>query len=215
MEKINMRSTFLHLLVGLTLVSGSVQAENYCGELENGYGPFDHRKRALFQTEFKLVEGAHFTASVEQGTKGNTGKAAADLDYTLRAIPNHPRALDSMARAALRAKSVHLVGARYPVECYFERAARFAPDDGAVRAVYGNYLFALGRRDESLKMFATAVALLPDDPAINYNAALAYFNAKNYKLANKHAQKAYALGFPLPGLKNKLLQAGKWNTKVE
>lgn len=210
-----MRSTFLHLLAGLTLVSGSVQADNFCGDLANGYGPFDHRKRDELQAEFKLVESAHFTKSVEQGTKGNTGRVAADLDYTLRAIPNHPRALDSMARVALKEKSVHLTGARYPVACYFERASRFAPDDGAVHAVYGNYLFALGRRDEALKMFASAVVLLPDDPTINYNAALAYFNAKNYKLANKHAQKAYSLGFPLPGLKNKLLQAGKWNTKVE
>ena len=37
-----------------------------------------------------------------------------------------------------------------------------------------------------------------------------YVKKKEYEKASAHAQKAYALGFPLPGLKNKLKAAGKW-----
>jgi tetratricopeptide (TPR) repeat protein len=210
-----MRCTLWNLAIGLALTFGNAQADNICGELTNGYGPFDHRERALYPAEFKLVEGAHFTTSVEQGVKGKTAEIGADLDYTLRAIPNHPRALASMGRLGLKNKSIQVQGARYPVECYFERALRFRPDDGAVRAVYGNYLFSMGRNEAAHKMFTSAVALMPDDPTINYNAGLAYFNAKDYVRANRHAQKAYALGFPLPGLKNKLRKAGKWNEKIE
>jgi hypothetical protein len=33
---------------------------------------------------------------------------------------------------------------------------------------------------------------------------------KNYEEARNYAKKAYELGFPLPGLKNQLIQAGKW-----
>jgi hypothetical protein len=34
---------------------------------------------------------------------------------------------------------------------------------------------------------------------------------KNYEQAKIYAKKAYELGFPLPGLKNQLIQAGKWD----
>jgi hypothetical protein len=33
---------------------------------------------------------------------------------------------------------------------------------------------------------------------------------KDYELAKTYAKKAYELGFPLPGLKNQLIKAGKW-----
>ena len=60
-------------------------------------------------------------------------------------------------------------------------------------------------------MFTAAVELAPEDPTINYNAGLAYLKKKEYDKARQHAKKAYELGFPLPGLKNKLVEAGKWD----
>jgi hypothetical protein len=33
---------------------------------------------------------------------------------------------------------------------------------------------------------------------------------KDYEQARTHARKAYDQGFPLPGLRNQLIQAGKW-----
>ena len=200
-----------HILIGLAavLTLGTAQA-NYCGELANGYGPYDYRKRDEFAQNFYLVESAHFTKEVESGVKGNTGAVGADIDYTLRAIPNHARALSTMANLGIKYKQLKLVGAKFPVECYFDRAIRFTPDDGAVRAVYANYQFALGKTEAALKLFSKAVDLSPEDPTINYNAGLAYFKVKDYEKANLHAQKAYSLGFPLPGLKNKLVSVGKW-----
>ncbi len=198
------------IAICLLALTGLSQAASLCGELKNGYGPFDFRKRAENVDSFSLVENAHFTPDVENGVAGATGALGADLDYVLRAIPNHTRALATMAREGLKNKKVKIGGAKYPVECYFDRAIRFAPDDGAVRASYGNYLFSLGQTDTALKLFATAVSLQPEDATINYNTALAYLKKKDYENANKYAQKAYALGFPLPGLKNKLVEAGKW-----
>jgi tetratricopeptide (TPR) repeat protein len=195
--------------------TGSVQAANFCGELKNAFGPFDYRKRAEFAAQFDLVEGAHFTSDVENGIKGNTSTIGGDLDYTLRAIPNHHRALASLARYAVRTKEVKLAHATYPVACYFERAVRMAPDDGDVRAEYGNYLFALGESEKAFEMYKDAVAMAPDNATFNYNLGLAYLKAKNYEQANTYAHKAYALGFPLPGLKNMLTAAGKWDDKPE
>lgn len=37
---------------------------------------------------------------------------------------------------------------------------------------------------------------------------LSYFDTKEYEKAREHARKAYGMGYPLPGLKNKLSKAG-------
>jgi len=42
----------------------------------------------------------------------------------------------------------------------------------------------------------------------NCNMGLLYFDLKNYKLAQDYAQKACQLGYPLPGLRNKLKGMG-------
>jgi hypothetical protein len=196
----------------LLLASAAAQAAgNFCGPINNAYGPFDYRKRFELPANLEIVERVHFSEETENGLKGaGTGSWGGDLDYTLRAWPNHTRALLAMSRLAAREKEVQLTGAKYPVDCYFDRALRFAPDDAAVHAVYANHLFSQGQVERSLVEFKEAVALDPENPTINYNAGLAFLRAKNYDKALYHAQKAYAKNFPLPGLKNKLVEAGKW-----
>jgi len=201
-----------YLLFGLGMLLANVAlAANYCGEIRGRhFGPFDYRLRASF--DINIVESALFTPEIEAGLRGNTSYLGDDLHYTLQAIPNHIRALATMAKVGLRDKTVKVAHAKYPVECYFDRAIRFTPDDGAVRAAYGNYLSALGRTADALNAFAMAVQLQPDDPTINYNAGLMYLKAKDYDKALAHAKKAYEKDFPLPGLKNKLIALGKWET---
>lgn len=210
-----MKSIWCSMGAVVVMAAQTVSAKNFCGELKNGFGPFDYRTRSEHVGSFELVESAHFTEEVENGIRGNTGQIGGDLDYTLRAIPNHRRALAAVARVALRTKSVNVAGAGYPVECYFERAMRFTPNDGGVRAEYGNYLFALGKTDLAFKEYKRAAELEPESPAINYNLGLAYFQKKEYAEALTYAKKAYALGFPLLGLKNKLAAVGKWDDKAE
>jgi tetratricopeptide (TPR) repeat protein len=194
----------------LMMPLGANAVINICGSLTNGYGPYDYTDPDQKANKLPIVEGAHFTEEVEEGIKGATGLLGGDLDYTLRAFPNHHRALASLARIALRDKAVQIPGAKYPVECYFVRAIRFKPTDGAVHASYGNYLFALGKSDRALDEFKRALQLDPENAGINYNLGLIYLKAKNYEQANAYANKAYALGFPLQGLKNMLIEAGKW-----
>jgi tetratricopeptide (TPR) repeat protein len=190
-------------------------AASYCGELTNAYGPFDYRERARLPQQLYLVEMAHFTSDVEMLIKGNTGHLGGDLDYTLRAFPNHHRALVSLARLALRSKEKRVIGLRYSFECYFNRALRFQSDDATVHTIYGSYLTKLGRIDEGLEHLNTAVRLQPDNAMSNYNLALAYFDKKNYDNARIFAKKAYALEFPLAGLKTKLIELGKWKDDEE
>jgi Flp pilus assembly protein TadD len=71
-------------------------------------------------------------------------------------------------------------------------------------------LLKAGQVDQATEQLKEAHNLQPDNPTINYNLGLLYVQRKNYEEAKNYAKKAYELGFPLPGLKNQLMQAGKW-----
>ncbi|MET3133186.1 Tfp pilus assembly protein PilF [Oxalobacteraceae bacterium GrIS 1.11] len=156
------------------------------------------------------VEKFHFSKTVESLAHGQTGSLGSDIAYTLEHFPNHHRALASMAKLGLRDKAPRPVGAHFTVDCYFERAIRFKPDDATVRMLYGSYLLAGGQSDAALVQLREALRGEPDNPTINYNLGLMYAKTKDYAQARVHARKAYEQGFPLPGLKNKLLAAGQW-----
>lgn len=156
-----------------------------------------------------LVE-FHFPPQVENLSKGVTGRLGGDIGYTLEHFPNHPRALTAMARLGLRDKSGQPVGAKYSINCYFERAIGFVPGDARPHAIYGSYLLSMGQPDTAMAQLTEALRLDPDNATANYNLGLLYLNKKDYGAARRHAQKAYALGFPLPGLRNRLSAAGQW-----
>jgi tetratricopeptide (TPR) repeat protein len=76
--------------------------------------------------------------------------------------------------------------------------------------VYGIHLMRRGARDQAIKQLEAAYEKVGDDPNLNYNLGLAYFDAGQYDRALEQAKKAASLGFPLDGLKNKLKKAGRW-----
>lgn len=214
-----MRTTNLFLLaLALSASSISIAQVSYdeaaCGSLSNGYGPFDYRTANSEQRG--LVEGAHFTSDVEN-LKGRQRFSdsprtppGTDIDYTLRAFPNHVRALYAALRLEEKTKQRKPWGMYWPVQCYFVRAIAFTPDDAGVRVIYGIYLMRRGAKEDALKQLELAHETVGDDPNLNYNLGLAYFDAGQFDRAFDQAKKAYALGFPLDGLKNKLKKAGKW-----
>lgn len=197
----------------LLLAAATAFAKPYCGELTNGFGPFDYREPP--DDSLYLVEMAHYTEEVAAGIKGNTGSIGGDLDYTLRAFPNHIKALTTMAMVAARNKVNQVQGAKYPVECYFERAVRFKPDDPLAWGAYGKYLYGTGQADRAMPMLQKAHGMAPDNASVNYNLGIAYFRAKQFDLSVKHAKVAYQHNFPLDGLRNMLVGARKWDGKVE
>lgn len=182
-------------------------AHEFCGSLEFHYGPFDYRTD---KGKLPIVDSNHFTEDVENGIKGSSGDLGPDLNYTLQAFPNHHRALAALARIALRDNTIQVPLMKWPVECYYLRAEKFAPDDAIVHATYGSYLYQTGKFDKALAEYKQAIALDPDSAAINYNIGLAYLKKNDFQDALKHARKAYDQGYPLPGLKNQLVKAGKW-----
>lgn len=175
------------------------------------FGPFDYNDPDNKGHNLQIVEQYHFSPSVQLLSHGETGPIGSDLDYVLRAFPNHPRALNSMANLSIKEKSDRPNGAHFTVGCYFERAFGFAPSDAVIHMVYANYLYQIHKDNAALEQDVQAEKLDPQNANILYNVGLLYFNLKDYDKSLAYAQKAYAAGFPLPGLRNKLEKIGKWN----
>ncbi len=182
--------------------------ESACGPLGNGYGPFDYR--SVRGSELEVVERHHFTPPVEALLSGATGKVGGDLDYTLRAFPNHHRALLSVMKLAQRAAGPRDMAMNYPFECYFERAIRFQRDDPIPRMIYATYLGKQGRLNDAKAQLKEAARGTDGSPFTFYNVGMVYVDLKQYDEALAMAHKAYAMGFPKPDLRDRLRAVGKW-----
>lgn len=212
-RKLGRRVLGIAFLASLLLVSNQVaiaQSEmSACNmDLRNPFGPFDYRTASEDKRE--IVETNHFTEQVEGLIRGQTGPIGGDIAYTLRAFPNHPRALMAMARLAQREEKPTPKGSRYSVDCWFARALAFQPDDPQVHLVFGVALLLDGKSTPAIEQLHIAEASLPDNPNVAYNLGLAYFETKDFDKSLKYAHQAYSLGFPLPGLRDKLKRAGRW-----
>lgn len=163
----------------------------------------------------QLVERYHFTPEVEQLVRGSSSiTPAGDLNYTLKAFPNHHRALWSMSRYYLR--QLDRVGYERlrttelqrdgtpPPECYFHRAIAFAPEDPVVRAIFGIYLHRRGELDAALEHYLVAEKMAPKRAETIYNMGLLYLDMGNAAKAREYAERAQALGYPLRGLQKKI-----------
>jgi len=200
----------LYLASGLTLSAHGQGGIGLCGNPhDNGaaFGPFDYRTATSF--ERNIVENAHFTPSVETLKKGSTGTLGGDLHYTLNVFPNHARALYAMGRLGERLKTNRPPGAKYLIECYYDRAVRYAPDDALVRVLYAIYLIEHKRTQEARTHLEQAEHGA-DNPQVAYNLGLAYCDLQEYDKALAYAKKAREKGIALTGLQKQLERAGKW-----
>lgn len=211
-----LNTTFTTLLAGLliaifTSTPAFAQAVgSSCGTLSSPgqYGPYDYRTD---RDKLPIVLGAHFTPEVEALIRGKTGtRPGGDIDYTLRAIPNNHRALMAMMRLGEKEKTPQPSGSRYTIECWFERAVLFRPDDTIVRMIYSSYLNSKGRTPEANSQLELATAHAKDSAFTHYNIGLHYFDLKNYDKALVQAHKAMALGFGQTALRDQLQSVGKW-----
>lgn len=209
---------FMKIISGIvTLIilttSTTLQAAQplYCGDLHQvAYQAYDYNDPEDRRHQLKLVEIAHFTPNIENLLHGNSGTLGGELSYTLMMFPNHYRALAAFGKLSLREKRLKPRGAKYSVGCFFDRAIRFRPNDAMVRMAYGNYLLKAEQPDKAVEQLQIAASLQPENPTINYNLGLLYVQRKDYEQARTYAKKAYELDFPLSGLKNQLIKAGKW-----
>ncbi|RLA39402.1 MAG: hypothetical protein DRR42_27275 [Gammaproteobacteria bacterium] len=178
-----------------------------------GYGPYDYTRRTEFQHELEMVERSHFGRGSENLTKGmQQADPGPDLHYTLSAFPNHHRALNSAINLRLKKATSFYSAVDYPpAECYLERAVYFNPNDGTSFMLFGILLQRLGQYELALKKYRRAEQLEPNNPNVKYNLGLLLVDMEQPDDAMVYAKELYGNGFPLQGLKRKLMNSGHWD----
>ncbi len=180
-----------------------------CDGQATGFGPFDYTNPTHVREKLAIVERNHFTSKVSSLQGGESGGLLSDIDYTLRAFPNHHRALYTLIRLSTReALEQRLDQWRTPPECYLQRAVNFAPEDGRAHTLFGIYLHERGMHERAEAKYRRAIALQARAPEAHYNVGLLLLEMERYEEARRHARKAYSQGYPLPGLRRKLADAG-------
>lgn len=186
----------------------AVGQDSNCGPIANHYGPFDYRTQ---RHKLKIVEDFHFTPEVEALLRGKSSSGAAgDISYLMRTSPNHHRGLIAVVGLAEKMKSPQPIGLQYPVECYFERAVRFAQDDTVVRVLYARYLHRQKRSAQGLEQLRAASGFAQDNALSHFNIGLTFFELGDYDHAVEQAHKARALGIERDDLEERLKAIGKW-----
>lgn len=199
----------LSLVAYLLWLCCNVQAaaSNPCGELHDGhYGPYDYRTQ---KAPLRIVESSHFGPSIE-ALIGSEWNLAGNLNYTLKSAPNHHRALHALVRFGEKFRSTQTEHLEFSIECYFDRAIRFRPDDRIVRSLYARYLGKLGRKQAAIEQLQAATILAEDDGFSHYNIGLVYAELGEYDRAAEQARRAQALGFERPELIEQLKRANRW-----
>lgn len=184
-----------------------------CG---NGIRGHDYRTNDPATNKLRgQVEGAHFTKGVQRGEYGNAGSLEGDLNYVLGKFPNHPKALLVAARNQMKpsynGRHTYRKDRFWPKkECYFQHALRRAPTDPSVHLVIAIFYHEYGNFEVAARHYQSSIKLGPKNPEAHYNYALFLIDINRADEALKHAKHAYAMGYPLEGLKNRLKRQNAW-----
>ena len=159
-------------------------------------------ERADWQNAHQFHLGPAFDAM----KRGNWGPARDNLEFILRVFPNSPLALNGISElCVLKWRSP-----KCDADSWMEKAVAVNPSIATTWIIYGIHLQREKRPAEAVEKFKRGLELRPDDINGHYNLGLAYFDLKDYDNANKQAQMSYALGAPLPGLRDMLKRVGAW-----
>jgi hypothetical protein len=183
-------------------------------KLGNGYGPFDYRKTDAARRS--IVEKFHFTSKVETLRGGSTASTpGGDLAYTLRAFPNHPRALMATIRFAEQTKR-NPPEMIYSVSCWLERAEAFQPDDTTVKMLFGSYLVRSGKPKEGIQKLEASLELSGDDTNVLTTWGSPISNSKTLiGPLNLHTARMRRASSPWITQQIKKLESGKKFHKTE
>lgn len=181
-----------------------------------GFGPFSYSNPRHREEHLPVVEQFHFSDEVRSLRGGiNASHPLNDLEYTVRAFPDHHAALYAMVRysteerfaeesAAAWSTIRRGQGERPPAECYLQRAAAFAPGDHQVEILTGIFYHRVQHLEEAVSAYHRALELAPSSAEAHYNLGLVLLDLGRYSEALEHAGEAGELGYPIEGLQRRL-----------
>ena len=155
---------------------------------------------------FENVHSYHLQPAYDALKRGNWKSAHDNFEFILNGFPNSPQALNGMSELCVNKWK----SPQCDADSWFDKAIARNPTIATTWVIYGIHLERKKLPREAVEKFEHALELNPDDINAHYNLGLAYFDLKEYDKANQQAQRSYALGAPLPGLRDKLMRAGAW-----
>jgi Tfp pilus assembly protein PilF len=162
------------------------------------------RSDALLREQLGNVE-RHLPPGIQNLRARDYRRAQGEFQFILNYFPNHPQVLALMSEVCSGWKSP-----KCTMEELFERAIAVNPKASGTYTVMGIHQLKQRRLQDAIESFQQALDLDPNSLNAHYNLGLAYVETRQYALANEHAQTAYALGAPFPGLREKLRKVGSW-----
>lgn len=211
-------------LAGAAAAHAAIAQGVGCGGLANNYGPYDYRQYkdapeidpvTKQMSPLLMVEGAHFIDTCEALVKCKRGSIGSDIDYTLRAFPNHHRALVAMMLYGERTKRDQPPDALFTVDCYFKRALAWKSDDVIVRLIYAGYLNGKGKAGPAKEQLEAASKLTGDNAFSVYNVGMVALDLNQVDMAVDAARRAYGAGMTHPVLRQRLIAINRWPSDIQ
>jgi predicted Zn-dependent protease len=160
------------------------------------YDYFDAVKIRIVGQRLQAVEQHHMNKGVlDNIASGKYKFALADINFTLRYFPNHPRGLQLLTTVAALTKNRAL-----PIQ-YFEKAIVLYPGHAVTHAQYGWYFVSIGEFENGIQKLNHAVGMDPKLTAGHVWLAHAYEKKGDFELARQATARAKELGYngKLPG----------------
>jgi tetratricopeptide (TPR) repeat protein len=152
-----------------------------------------------------VVEQYHMGPGQQALHSRKYAKAFSEFTFILNIFPNHPRALNGMLQVCEQWKSPQCRS-----EEFLAQALAINPNASGTYVLQGIYLHRTRQYPKAIESYKRALEIDGDSAYTHYNIGLTYLETKEYALANEHAQRAYALGVSLPGLRKGLERVGQW-----
>lgn len=192
-----------------------------CGHFRGHFGPHDFR--FVHPQDRRVVEEFHFDMEAQTFLSGRTegrnmsgvGGVGHGFVYTLKAMPNHVPALVMIEQLGRRLNSEQPQGIELPLECWYLRAFMIAPDDPAVRALYGAYLAYRGRADEARANLAAGDEGTRNSAGLQHQVGLAYVALKDWPNAQAVAMRLERMGYPIDLVARQVRAAGRWDPNLQ
>jgi tetratricopeptide (TPR) repeat protein len=152
------------------------------------------------------VKRNHLDPAMAAMRQGNYSRGVkADLSFVMSSWPNYYPVLEALITYDLGGGKTY----DFPTTlCFLERAKTIFPDDVKVRLLEGYYFWKKNDKQRAISSYEDALALDPEASDAHYNLGLVYLEMNQYDKAREHATAAYAAGYPLTGLRNRLAKAG-------
>ncbi len=206
-------ATLAVLLWASSAVASSVNLEGYCAPSDRDPSKLnDYRKRdstPFLTWSIKDNWANHTGPATERIQSGEySHRVMADLAFTLGGWPNHVRALQALVQYDIGGGKHFEFPSTF---CYFTRALEFAPNDVDVLLLEAFWRWKLGDLKQAVATYKSVLSMDPSSAEGHYHLGLLYIELRDYPKSFAQAKEAYRLGYPLPGLRDKLAALGYWH----